>query len=250
MGEARGSGSEPGEPDALKPSVQTLDRGLRLLELIALSHEPLSLAELSQRMGLHRSIIYRLLRTLQDHRLIAHTPQGYVLGTRAQSLGRRTLPVLQRIAKPEIAKLAARVGLTAFFVVRDGDEAVTLVSVEVESVRSRTVYTPGDRHPLTLGSPGIAMLAAEPPRDDERPEITRARAAGYATSRSEVVLGLGSLSAPVVSPSGNAVASVSIVFTVERPGPAEIEAVIDTARVITGRLHTALSTGAVLPGVG
>ncbi|GAQ55280.1 IclR family transcriptional regulator [Streptomyces acidiscabies] len=250
MSEARASGSEPGGPEASKPSVQTLDRGLRLLELIALSHVPLSLAELSQQMRLHRSIVYRLLRTLQDHRLIAHTPQGYMLGTRAQSLGRRTLPVLQRIAKPEIAKLAARVGLTAFFVVRDGEEAVTLVSVEVESSRSRAVYTPGDRHPLTLGSPGIAMLAAEPPRDDERPEITLARAAGYATTRSEVVPGLATLSASVVSAPGNAVAAVSIVFTVERPGPAEIEAVLDTARVITGRLRTALSTGAVLPGIG
>ncbi|HET9170074.1 MAG TPA: IclR family transcriptional regulator [Actinospica sp.] len=241
---------KPVEADAARRSgVQTLDRGLQLLEMIALSYVPLSLAELSQQMDLHRSIVYRLLRTLQDHHLVAHTPRGYVLGTRAHSLGRRTLPILQQIAKPEIAKLAARVGLTAFFVVRDGDEAVTLVSVEVESTRSRVVYSPGDRHPLDRGSPGIAMLAAEPPREGERPEVTRARVAGYATTRNEVVPGLATLSAPVLSAPGQAAAAVSIVYTVERPGRAEVEAVLDTARLINGRLRAALSAGAVLPGV-
>jgi DNA-binding IclR family transcriptional regulator len=232
-----------------RPSVQTLDRGLRLLDLIARSHVPRPLAELAEQMRLHRSIVYRLLRTLQDHRLVAHTPQGYVLGTRAQSLGRRVLPVLQRIAKPEIAKLAARVGFTAFFVVRDGGEAVTLVSVEVESARSRAVYTPGDRHPLTRGSPGIAMLAAELPREGERPEIARARETGYATTTNEVIPGLTTISASVTSAPDTAVAAVAIVFAVERVGRAEIDAVLDTARIITGRLRTALSTGAVVPGL-
>ncbi|MEV6238436.1 IclR family transcriptional regulator [Lentzea sp. NPDC051838] len=237
------------QPDPPRPSVQTLDRGLRLLELIALSQAPLPLAELAEQMRLHRSIVYRLLRTLQDHRLIVHTPQGYVLGTRAQSLGRNALPVLQRIAKPEIAKLAARVGLTAFFVVRDGDEAVTLVSVEVESARSRTVYTPGDRHPLTRGSPGIAILSAEPPRAGERPEIAKARETGFAATANEVIPGLATIAAPVTSAPDTAVAAVAIAYSVERLGRAELDAVLDTARVITGRLRTALSTGAVVPGV-
>jgi hypothetical protein len=42
---------------------------------------------------------------------------------------------------------------------------------------------------------------------------------------------------------------VSIAFTVEQPGPLQIEAVLDTARLITGRLRAELSSGAVLPGV-
>ncbi|WP_439657739.1 IclR family transcriptional regulator [Lentzea sp. HUAS TT2] len=235
---------------APRPSVQTLDRGLRLLELIAMPGVPLSLAELAAQMRLHRSIVYRLLRTLQDHQLVVHTPQGYVLGSRVQSLGRRAMPVLQQIAKPEIAKLAARVGLTAFLVVRDGEEAVTLVSVEVESARSRAVYTPGDRHPLTVGSPGIAMLAAEPPREGERPEVAQARAAGYAATTGEVIPGLATISAPVTSAPGHPVAAVSIAYTVERPTRPEVTAVLDTARVITGRLRTALATGAVVPGAG
>ncbi|MER5699748.1 IclR family transcriptional regulator [Streptomyces mirabilis] len=247
---APAGGPEPSGPAApARASAQTLDRGLRVLEMIAMSDAPVTLAELSRQMCLHRSIVYRLLRTLRDHHLVAHTSHGYVIGTRAQSLGRRTLPILQQIAKPEIAKLAARVGLTSFFVVRDGDEAVTLVSVEVESARSRNVYSPGDRHPLTLGSPGIAMLAGESPRAGERPEVTQARGRGYAFTRSEVVPGLATVSAPVSSAPGHAVAAVSIAFIVERPGHAQIEAVLDAARVIMARLRAELSSGAVLPGM-
>lgn len=55
--------------------------------------------------------------------------------------------------------------------------------------------------------------------------------------------------APVVSAPGRAVAAVSIAFTVEHPGPPQIKAVVDTARLITGRLRAEPSTGAVLPGV-
>ncbi|WP_279631409.1 hypothetical protein [Streptomyces aquilus] len=42
---------------------------------------------------------------------------------------------------------------------------------------------------------------------------------------------------------------MSIAFTVEHPGPPQIKAVLDTARLITGRLRAEPSTGAVLPGV-
>ena len=232
-----------------RPTSQTLDRGLTVLELLSTAAEPMSLSQLSTELGLHKSILYRLLRTLQSHSFVAHTPFGYVLGTGAQTLGRRTSPVLQRLAKPEVAKLAATVGLTAFFVVRDGEEAVTLVSVEVESARSRVVYSPGERHPLTLGAPGLAILSADPPRPGERPEIAQARLDGYASTRSEVIPGVATLAAPVRTSSGRAIASVAIVYRVERLGPAEVRSICDTARILTGRVQKAQAAGAVFAGI-
>ena len=60
-------------PDAVGDAVegtrsQTLHRGLALLEMIA--ETPLSLPDVVRLSGLHRSVVYRLLRTLEDHRLI------------------------------------------------------------------------------------------------------------------------------------------------------------------------------------
>lgn len=228
---------------------QTLDRGLQLLDILSRSDEPMSLSALALAMGLHRSIVYRLLRTLMPRHFVAHTTFGYVLGTGAHSLGRRTSPDLQRIAKPEIATLAGTIGLTAFFVVRDGEEAVTLVSVEVVSARTNVAYTPGDRHPLTLGSPGLAILSAEPPRPGERAEIAHARTVGYAHTRSEVLPGMATMSAPVLAVDDRAVAAVAVAFRHERIGMAEVKALTDSACRLTAQVRRAQTQGAVLPGL-
>src|SRR5215210_2694193 len=105
------------------PTLQTLDRGLSVLTILAEALHPLTLADVSARLGVHRSIAYRLLRTLQDHHLVARTSSGYVLGTGTTSLGRAALPIVQQVAKGEVCRLAQRAGLTAFLVVRDGYEA-------------------------------------------------------------------------------------------------------------------------------
>jgi|GEM_PF-219134 len=236
-------------PRPARPTSQTLDRGLFLLELVSQAVEPISLGELSNEMGLHKSIVYRLLRTLQDHQLVTHTPYGYVLGTGAHSLGRRTSPILQRIARPEVARLASAVGLTAFFVVRDQEEAVTLVSVEVQSAQSRAVYSPGDRHPLTLGAPGLAILACDPPRPGERPELATTRQQGWVNTRGEVFPGLATLAAPVLTHSGRAVASVAIVFRHERPGAEHVREVTTSARLLSGRVRQAEAAGTRFPGI-
>ena len=53
---------------------QTLSRGLRALEVIAEAEKPIGMAELAARLGLHRSITYRIVRTLEEHRLVVRTP--------------------------------------------------------------------------------------------------------------------------------------------------------------------------------
>jgi DNA-binding IclR family transcriptional regulator len=240
----------PEEKPARRPALQTLDRGIALLKIVADHAGPVSLAALSAEMGLHRSIVYRLLCTLQDHRMVTHTDGGYDLGTGAVSLGRRVMSPVQDIVKPEVAKLASRTGLTAFFAVRDGEEAVTLVSVEVESSRTRAVYFPGVRHPLGLGAPGIAMLSAEPARPGERSEVAEARHRGYAMTRGEVVRNLATIAAPVTSSPGVAFGALAIAFVRERPGPDEILAVRQAASVITHKIGRALANGLLLAQAG
>ncbi len=46
---------------------QTLSRGIRALEILAAAQAPLTIAELADAMGVHRSVAYRILRTLEDH---------------------------------------------------------------------------------------------------------------------------------------------------------------------------------------
>ena len=52
------------------PQSQTLDRGIRILEHLATAGGPQPIADIAAALGLHRSIAYRLVRTLEAHQLV------------------------------------------------------------------------------------------------------------------------------------------------------------------------------------
>ena len=53
------------------PASQTLSRGIRILEVLADARESLTIDQVARRLDVHRSVAYRLLRTLEDHGLVA-----------------------------------------------------------------------------------------------------------------------------------------------------------------------------------
>lgn len=223
-------------PDA--PYSQTLDRGLRVLELLAAAEGPLSIADLSREIDVHRSIIYRMVRTLEAHRLVARGPDGrYELGLGMAALARSVRPVLQSAALPTLSDLADDVGLTAFLVVPDGDEAVTLISVEPQRTQVHVTYRPGVRHPIHRGAPGIALLAGRPPTPGEPENVIEARARGWAFSHSEVIPGMRSVAAPVTDQRGQVHASVAVIYVAEELSRETLaERVIKAATAIANRL--------------
>jgi DNA-binding IclR family transcriptional regulator len=199
-----------------RPASQTLDRGLRALELVAASDEALSVLEVADRLGLHRSIAYRMLRTLEDHRLLERDEDNrWRTGAALASLARRVAPTLQAAAMPELTVLANEAGMTAFLVVRQQDEAVTIAVVEPRQSTVHVVYRPGSRHDVRLGAPGIALLAGAAPEPGERPEVTAARDRGWAASRAEVLPGMRSVAAPVVDRHGMCRGAVAVVFVAD-----------------------------------
>ena len=74
-----------------------------------------------------------------------------------------------------LANLAEELQMTAFLVVADGDEAVTIDSVEPTSLDAHVAYRPGTRHPIDRGAPGLALLAGRPAVPGERAEVAVAR---------------------------------------------------------------------------
>ena len=220
------------------PHSQTLDRGLRVLETLAAADEPMSVADLARAISTHRSIVYRMIRTLEDHRLVTRRPDGtYALGPGLAALARSVNPGLQSAAMPTLAELANQVGMTAFLVVPEGDDAVTLLSVEPRNTQVHVAYRPGIRHPLHRGAPGLAILAGRPPVPGERAEVTLARERGWAYSHSEVLSGMRSVAAPVVDRRGNVPAAVAVVYVAEEIDPAELaKPVIAAAAAVAAEL--------------
>jgi DNA-binding IclR family transcriptional regulator len=208
------------------PQSQTLDRGIRILEHLAAVGAPQPIMEIGQALGLHRSITYRLLRTLEDHQLVERDAVGhYRLGLGMAALARGVRADLQTVALPRLNALVAELSMTAFLVVRAGDEAVTVASVEPHDTAAHVVYRPGMRHPVGQGAPGLALLMPEPPSSRDRQALREARRNGWARSHGEVVPGLRSIAAPVLGPDGGARASLAVVFVdeaadVERIGQA------------------------------
>ncbi len=211
------------------PPSQTLSRGIRALEILAEAPEPLTIAGLAAALGLHRSIAYRILRTLEDHRLVLRDDRGLLrLGPRMAALARGVQRDLQAAAGPELTAAARDLGMTTFLVVLDQDECVTLASVEPPPGPATIAQRPGTRHSIMVGAPGIAIQgtltdaewAACAGGDPRRPEAAGAADRGYATSRDEVVPGLSSVAVPLRLP-GQPPAALAVVHVAPARDDAE-----------------------------
>lgn len=207
---------------------QTLARGLRALDLLAEADSPLSIAELAQRLGVHRSNAYRLLRTLEEQRYVVRDAAGLIrLGPRIAALARGVSPALQAAARAELSRLADALGMTAFVTLLDAAEVVTLVSAEPSRAHPTVAQRPGARHPLAQGAPGHAIEAVLPESEHRRllagaplsDAAAEARARGYAVSHDEVVPGLTSVAVPLEI-AGEPPAALAIV-TIGLPGELE-----------------------------
>ena len=191
---------------------QTLDRGLKALNVIATSTIPMTIDELSCRLDLGRSVTYRIIRTLEDHRLVRRDSSGRLTGdTQLIALAGSVRNDLQSTAAPILSALANNLGMTAFLVVSDGHEAVTVQVVEPTYTTAHVAYRPGTRHPLERGAPGIALLAGDDPLKNERPEVQVVRESGWAYSEGEVIDGMASVAAPVITNDGSTAAALAVV---------------------------------------
>ena len=211
----------PAGTDATPPAPhsQTLSRGIRVLEILADAREPLSIDELARRLGVHRSVAYRLLRTLEDHRLTIRDARGRItLGARLAALAAGVAHDLQAEAIPELTTAANDLGMTCFLAVLDGEEVVTLTSVEPRHAIASVAQRPGTRHSVGVGAPGkvirTLLPTAEWPVDVDAPhraELEEARTRGFAISHDEVIPGLRSTAVPLQLPSGQP-AALAVVY--------------------------------------
>ena len=220
----------PESPNS-SPASQTLSRGIRILEVLADAHGPLTIDEIATRLGVHRSIAYRLLRTLEDHRLITRDAAGAVsLGARMAALAAGVAHDLQAEALPELTAIANELGMTCFLAVLDGADCITLASVEPRHAVASVAQRPGARHPVTVGAPGKAIVAqlatAEWPMDIPTSlpgDVEATRDRGYATSHDEVIPTVQSVAVPLAL-RGQRPAAIAVVHVATDLDDAEIAA--------------------------
>lgn len=215
--------------------AQTLGNGLRVLDILRGHPQGLGVNAIAVELGAHRTVVYRLLATLRAHGLVTRDTDGrHRLGISLLGLAAAVRTDLRSTAASPLSELAETVGATAFLTLAEGNEAMTVSVVEPRNARMHVAYRLGSRHPLTVGAPGLAILAGRPHLDGERAEVTTARAAGYAITVSELESGAWGLAMPLVDEAGWAIASAGVVALTELDLDRVVLAVRRALSVIAG----------------
>lgn len=176
---------------------QTLDRGLRVLGVLAAHPRGLTVTELAGVVGVNRTVVYRLVTTLEAHGLARRDAAGRLhVGLGVLALARGVQPVLRELANPVLRALAEDLGATAHLTVADGGEALAIAVVEPSWTDFHVAYRVGARHPLEQGAAGRAiLLGREIGRGAQVPER-------YVGTAGELQPGARGLASPVLGVEG------------------------------------------------
>jgi DNA-binding IclR family transcriptional regulator len=206
-------------------TAQTLDRGLRLLTLVAESQGGLTVTEAAAALGVGRAVVYRLVTTLAAHGLVRRDAEGRIrLGLAVVQLARRAQPLLAEVAMPALRRLAEDLGATAHLTVADG-EALALAVVEPSWTAFHVAYRTGSRHPLDRGAAGQAILAAR-----------TGEGSPYVVSSGELQAGAHGVAAPL-PPECGVEASVGVVAMTELDSAVVGPRVVAAAQEIAAALR-------------
>ena len=226
--------------DPYRYITRSVERALTILHTFVVGEAEIGLSDISGRVGLHQSTVFRLLATLSASGFVEQNPQTgrYRLGPAALSLGQAFLrhSDLRQIAESPLASLRDRSGETAHLATLDRAEVIYLEKLPglhpIGLMSSRV----GDRSPAHCTGLGKALLAYEPesvvreslkgglrgytPKTITRmaallTELARVRQLGFAVDDEEHEVGVVCVAAPVFD-SRRVVAAISVAGPAER----------------------------------
>lgn len=227
-----------------KNTVRSVERALDIL-LCFTTQPSLSMSEIAQHVGLHKSTVHRLLASLEGKGFVVRdtATEKYKLGFRIWELSVNVSqsddPAILYLA--EMEQLRDRLGETVSLYVRDGNERIRIQAVQ-SNHSVRRVAPIGVRLPLYVGASSKILVAYEKPRQQmeiiqQLPEMidkttmleqmTIIRAQGYATSSEERESGVAAIAAPVFDRQGHFIAALSVSGPINRMSTEKIQEHID-----------------------
>jgi IclR family KDG regulon transcriptional repressor len=245
--------------------LQSVERAIAILKSFSLDRPERGVSELGRELGLHKSTVSRLMRTLEHGGLLSRSPETerYRLGVDLIGLAAQVVSYMdvREVALPFLQELAEvcqdTVNLSAF----DAGQVVNLVQFVSHARRIKNVGRVGRRMPPHCTAAGKVLLAYLPQdeldqvlrgrlerftpltitdADELRQELARVREQKYATVREELEEGLNVVAVPVHDHTGQVVASISVAGPAYRVTPAlfpELAArLLDTAGKISKQL--------------
>jgi DNA-binding IclR family transcriptional regulator len=213
--------------------TQAIRRAVAVLKAFGPEPARLTAQQLSQRTGLNRSTVYRLLSALEHEGLVTAGEDGrYRLGPEIAILGTLALRQidLRALALPFMRALAERCGETVDLEVLHGERVMIIQEVASDHLLNASGNI-GTLYPAHCTATGKLLLAALPaevvdallakdrcacgPRAIRDPELLRADlqsslARGYATAYEELEAHLHAIAAPIYDHGGQIAAALSV----------------------------------------
>lgn len=214
--------------------LHSLDRAVSVLEALSESDTPLSLAEICQRMSLHKSTAHRSLMVLERSSLIERTGENrFRLGLKLHEWGNRAVEQsdLPSRIHPFSRRLSTLVGETVHLSILENTSIVYLDKVE-PTHRIRLACRTGISNPVYCTSMGKAMLAFQPEKLLEQviakirftpfthktlrsreallKSLERVRRRGYAIDDEEIETGVRCIGAPIFNEAHQPIAAMSV----------------------------------------
>lgn len=192
-----GAGSG-GAGSATLPGSQTLARGLTALQSVSATPGGLTVQQVADQIGVHRTIAYRLLATLAQFNLVARNEDGrYRPASGLATLGAAFDNNLRQLCLPRLRALADELGTTVSLLIAEGDQQVAVAVIVPTHVSYQLSFHEGSRYSLDRGAAGIALLASMPPKPGERDLVTLTRERGWVITHGEIEPNTFGLAVPV-----------------------------------------------------
>jgi DNA-binding IclR family transcriptional regulator len=146
--------------------TQTIVRAVSLLREVA-AHGSFGwrLSDLAVHCGLDKATAYRMLKCLEEERLVKQRPtdRRYLPGPLLFELGLTLAPLasFQAAAQAPLARLARKTGGVAFLYLRSTNDFVCAGRVGRTQVKGLSIHI-GTRRPLVTSAGGVAIVVALP----------------------------------------------------------------------------------------
>jgi IclR family KDG regulon transcriptional repressor len=217
-----------------QPPTRAVDRALDILLCFTQTEPNLTLTQISERVGMHKSTVYRLLATMEHKRFVQRLDDAtYRLGLGLVELGFSVLKSnnIHRQALPHMQRLAAEYRENVDLGILDGTHVLYLQVIESQQ-RVKIASAPGQRLPAFCTATGKAFLAYLPDRQVQsilkadhhkytqhtttliseiRQQLQLTRERGFAISEQEFEDGINAVAAPILDANQYPVAAMAIV---------------------------------------
>ena len=221
-----------------KDQVKSLEKCVHILTCMADNRKNMTLNELTQKTGLKKTTIYRLLQALTSLQLVEKKTKTrqYFLGPKLIYFGVTALGNwdLHTISLPIMTKLRNETGETVNLSILKDSEIIILARIQSDHLFNVNLSV-GSRLPVNCTSQGKAILAyidGEKANwimtnlifdkrtentissiSDLKKELERIRQNGYAINNEELEKGLSAVAAPIFNHSGQVVAAINVSYS-------------------------------------